>query len=361
MFVRLAEGHRLIRALSGLALAGALALGAMGSTALAAPKTNADPSSPVTIDITQPAAHNGIAEGPVGANIAVAGVATPGDSITIGVAKRADGCTNGFQPLNGVTATAHGDGSFTASFPWPQIASNVGDYYNVCALDTTSNAVGASQTPYRVDSSDAPSITVAQVNDPSAPTPGAGTPTPQPPNPPEGTFYTGGTGGFVEVKGRNFFPGGIQIQILLTQSQLTPTTAALPPLQLASGAAITGPDGTFDVVAQLPPNQTGSFYLSATSSDGTGSVLPTLVGSESAQLALQPTPTPSPTATTAPKATATPITGGTNVKKGRSLGPLHIVGAIALGLFSAIFFIIGVAMLISASGMSGAPTRPQPR
>lgn len=357
MFVRLTEGHKLKHALSGLALAGALTL-ALGPVALAAPKTNADPGS-VTLDIVQPAANAGIAEGPVGANLLVQGSATPGDTIVFGVATKGDGCVPGFQQLNGVTANAaQGDGSFSVTFQWPQIAANVGDRYYVCAQDTANNAIGASQTLFRVDSSEAPTITVTQVNNPAAATPGAGTPTPEPPNPPDGSFYAGG---YVEVKGQNFNPGGISIQLLLTLNQLTPNSAALPGLQIASGAAVTKSNGTFDVIAQLPVGQTGQFYLSATSSDGTSAVLPTLVGSEAVTIVVAPTPTPSPTVTPTPKASPSTDTGGTHNNNNGGPGVAQIVGAIALGLFSAIFFIVGVAMLISASGMSGAPTRPQPR
>ena len=360
MFVRLAGSHRLRHTLSGLAMLGALtlALGTLAPGAQAAAATKADPGT-VTLDISQPAANNGVAEGPVGANLAVQGTATPGDTIAFGVAPHGAGCTTGSQPLSGVTATVQTDGTFATSFAWPQIASTVGARYYVCAQDTTANAIGASQTLFQVDSADPPAITVQQVRDPSAPTPGAGTPTPAAPNPPDGTFYTGG---FIEVKGQNFTPGGTQIQILVTQGQLTPATASTPPLQIVKGIAQSSRNGGFDIVAQLPSGQTGQFYISATSSDGTSTVLPTLVGSQAAQFALAPTPTPSPTATVAATPTSTGSgTTTTNTHQGPTTG--RIVGAIALGLFSAIFFILGVAMLISASGMGSAPTptRPQVR
>jgi hypothetical protein len=360
MFSRLAERHRLRRALSGLPLAFALvlALGMFTPGVMAAPRAKADPGN-VTLDITQPSPNNGIAEGPVAANVAVSGMASPGDAIALGIATNNDGCTtSGFQQLNGVTTTAQGDGSFTKSFAWPQIANNVGDRYFVCAFDTTTNAMGASQSLFQVDSSGAPSITVTEVNNPSAPTPGDGTPTPTPPNPPDGTYYAGG---FVEVKGQNFTPGGIQIQLLLTLQQLTPATAATPSLTVVKGVAQTKHDGNFDVIAQLPSTQTGQFFFSATSSDGTTSVLPTLVASQAVQLALAPTPTPAPTVTPTPKVTAT-VSGNTGTGGGgRGFSKARIAGAIALGLFSAIFFIIGVALLISTSAMGGAVTRSSQR
>jgi hypothetical protein len=362
MIVPLAGSKRLRRALSGLALAGALALtlalalGALTPGAQAAPAAKGDPGS-VSLDIAQPAPNNGIAEGPVGANLLVQGHATAGDAIQIGIAPRNTGCTSGFQPLS-VAAIALSDGSFSGSFAWPQIANNVGDRYYVCAQDTTASAIGASKTLFQVDSSDAPAISVTQVNDPNAATPGAGTPTATPPNPPDGTLYAGG---FIEVKGQNFTPGGTQIQILVTPGQLTPATASTPPLQIVKGQTVTKHDGSFDVFAQLPSGQTGQFYISATSSDGTSSVLPTLVGSQSAKIALAPTPTPSPTATAGITPTATPKSGGTVTPPSSGPGTGRVIGAIALGLFSAIFFILGVAMLISASGMGEAPGRPQLR
>ncbi len=360
MTVRLAGSKRFRRALSGLALAGALALtlalGAQGPRAQADPGAKAD-SGTVTLDIIQPTPNNGIAEGPVGANLWVLGQATAGDALQIGIAPRSTGCTTGFQSLN-VSTNALSDGSFTVALTWPQIASNVGDRYYICAQDTTASAIGASTSLFQVDSSSAPAISVTQVNDPTAATPGAGTPTVTPPNPPDGTFFSGG---FIEVKGQNFTPGGTTIQILVTPGQLTPATAASTPLLIVKGNAVTKHDGSFDVFAQLPSSQTGPFYISATSSDGTSQVLPTLVGSQSAAITQAPTPTPSPTSTPAP--TSTPKNGETPPPSSLTgPGTGRIIGAIGLGLFSAIFFILGVAMLISASGMGDAQGgRPQPR
>ena len=361
MIVRLAGSKRLRATLTGLTVAGALvlALGALTPGAQASPATNSDPSA-VSLDIVQPAPNNGIAEGPVGANLLVQGTTTAGDAIQIGVAPRSAGCTSGFQSLN-VNTTAQSDGSFSATFSWPQIANNVGDRYYICAQDTTASAVGASKSLYQIDSSDAPMITVTEVNNPNAPTPAAGTPAPTPPNPPDGSFYAGG---FIEIKGQNFTPGGTAIQVLLTPTQLTPALASSPQLQVVKGAAVSKHDGSFDIIAQLPSGQTGQFYLNATSPDGTNQVLPTLVGSQAAQITLAPTPTAGPSPTPSPKPTASVDTGTGKSKQPSGPGTGQVIGAIALGLFSAIFFILGVAMLISASGMAtdaSAPGRPQIR
>ncbi|HET9110956.1 MAG TPA: hypothetical protein VFN78_09045 [Ktedonobacterales bacterium] len=361
MIVRLAGSKRLRATLTGLTVAGALvlALAALTPGAQASPATTTDPGA-VSLDITQPAPNNGIAEGPVGANLLVQGNATAGDAIQIGIAPRSTGCASGFQPLN-ISPPLASDGSFSVTFAWPQIANNVGDRYYICAQDTTASAVGASKSLYQIDSSDAPDITVTEVNNPNAPTPGAGTPTPTTPNPPDGTYYAGG---FVDIKGQNFTPGGTAIQVLLTPTQLTPGQASLPQLQVVKGVAVSKHDGSFDIVAQLPSGQTGQFYINATSPDGTSSVLPTLVGSQSAKIALAPTPTAGPTATPSPQVTATTEAGTGQNKQSSGPGTGQVIGAIALGLFSAIFFILGVAMLISASGMApdaSAPGRPQLR
>lgn len=359
MIVRLAGSTRCRRALAGLALASGLALtlalGALGPSTQAAPAIKGDPGS-VSLDITQPAPNNGIAEGPVGANLLVQGNATAGATLQIGIAPRGAGCTTGFQSLN-LSVTALSDGSFTASFAWPQLANNVGDRYYVCAQDTTASAMGASQSLFQVDSAGAPAISVTEASDPNAATPGIGTPTVTPPNPPEGTFYAGG---FIEIKGQNFTPGGTTIQIFVTPTQLTPSAASSTPLQIVKGYPSTSRSGAFDVIVQLPSGQTGQFYISAASSDGTSTVLPTLVGSQSAKIALAPTPTPSPSPSPSPKVTTT--VGPVTPPPPSGPGTGNIIGAIALGLFSAIFFILGVAMLISASGMSDAPGgRPQVR
>lgn len=357
MIVPLAGSARLRRALAALAMVGALALtlGAQAPGAQAAPQAQADPGS-ISLDITQPAPNNGIAEGPVGANLYVQGQGTAGDTIQIGIATRATGCTTGFQALN-LSASVQNNGVFAVAFAWPQIANNVGDRYYVCAQDTTASAIGASQSLFQIDSANPPAISVTEVSDPNAPTPGPGTPTPTPPNPPDGTFYAGG---FIEVKGQNFTPGGLAIQIIVTPVQISPTTAALPPLQIVKGDSVSKRDGSFDVIAQLPTGRTGPLYINATSTDGSSSVLPTLVGSQSANITLAPTPTPSPSPSPSPSASASATTGNTNPPPPPGPGTGRIIGAIALGLFSAIFFILGVAMLISASGMGGGGEAPGP-
>lgn len=376
MIVRHAGAARITRigrVLSGLTMAGTLLL-ALAALAPAAQAAAGSPNDSVSLDIVQPSASGGIAEGPVGANVVVQGTTTPGDAIQLGIANHSDTCQTGFQQVNGATATAQSTGSFSVAFAWPQIANTVGSRYYVCAKDTTNSAstIGASATLFQVDSADAPTLTsVVAVNDPNAGAPGPGTPTPGPLHAPEGTLYLGG---FVEIKGANFTPGGTQIQVMLTPTQLTPSTAANPPLPTVKGATITGRNGTFDVIAKLPSGQEGTLFLSVTSSDGTQQSLPTLVAYQQEQIVAAPVATAAPTATPTVAATVTPKAGGTSSQDG-SKGPStgRIIGAIVLGLFAALSFILGMAMLISASGMEGeggpgspsnpgnATGRPQPR
>lgn len=375
MIVRHAGAARLRRVLSGLTMAGTLLL----ALAALAPAARAAAGSPndntVSLDIVQPAARGGVAEGPVGANVVVQGTATPGDAIQLGIADRSATCQTGFQQVNGATATAQSTGSFTIAFSWPQIANTVNSRYYACAKDTTnsSSPIGASATLFQVDSSDAPVLTsVVAVNDPNASAPGPGTPTPGPLHAPDGTLYLGG---FVEIKGANFTPGGSQIQAMLSPTPLTPSTALNPPLPIVKGATVTRSDGTFDIVAKLPAQQEGTLFISVTSSDGTQQSLPTLVASQQVQIVAAPVataaPTPSPTVSPTPSTKA----GGSSSQEKTSSGPGagRIIGAIVLGLFAALSFILGMAMLISASGMEGeggpgspsnpnsAPGRPLPR
>lgn len=376
MIVRHAGAARLRRVLSGLTMVGMLLL-ALAALAPVAQAAAGLPNDSVSLDIVQPSSSGGVAEGPVGANVVVQGTATAGDAIQLGVASHSDGCQTGFQPVNGASAATQSSGSFTIAFPWPQIANTVGARYNVCAKDTTNSSasIGSSATLFQVDSADAPTLTtVVAVNDPNAAAPGPGTPTPGPLNAPEGTLYLGG---YVEIKGANFTPGGTPIVVVLSPTQLSPGASAPPPLQTVKGSNITRRDGSFDLVAKLPAGQEGTLFLSVTTSDGTQQSLPTLVASQQVQIVAAPVATaaPTPTSTIEPTPTRAAGGGGSSSQDG-SKGPStgRIIGAIVLGLFAALSFILGMAMLISASGMEGegggpgspsnpgnATGRPQPR
>lgn len=344
--------HRMF--LGALALAALMlsfvALAPLARAAGATGARAADPV-PVSVDITQPQPSNNIAEGPVGTNIVLAGKAASGDSIQAGFAPHDTGCATGFQQINGATVSAGGDGSFKVVFAWPQIANNQGARYNVCVDDTTSNSIVAAPTLFQVDSTSGPQISLQEVANPNAPTPGAGTPTPTPPNPPDGSLYANG---FVQIVGSNFTPGGTKVLVFLTAAPLTPGQATADnALSIVSGSSLTSRDGSFTVVTQLPAGQQGALTITVTSADGNGTDLPSLVSSQQVQVVAAPTPTASPSPTPSPTTTTvaptpTPNTGG---GQAHTPGVLRISAAIGTGLLSAVFFIAGVALLVSASGM----------
>jgi len=315
------------------------------STARAA---SLDANSPVSIDIQNPQARGGVVEGPVGANIFAQGAAAPGDTITIGYALKSAGCDGGFQPINDAQPSIQSNGSFTVAFKWPAAANSVNTEYYVCAQDTTANAFGQSTVPYRVDAADPPAINVQQVDNPNAPTAIPGTPTPAPTATARpGRIYGGG---FLQIQGVNFTPGGQNISFFLTPGKFTPGDYVPGnALSVVSGDSRTASDGTFQVVVQLPAGETGSLTINAVTQDGTADLLPTLVASQRLSIVPSPaTPTPQPTVSPTVQATATVGNGGGNK---RAPGPLRITGLIGLGTLSVILFIIGVSFLISASSM----------
>jgi hypothetical protein len=338
-----------------VALAGLLAMLALAAWLAPLPSARAAAlldSGSVTVDIQQPQAHGGVAEGPVGANVLVQGAVPGGDNVTIGYAPQSAGCQSGFQPVPGAQPTIAPNGQFTATFAWPS-ASDVNTEYYVCAQDTNVPTIGQSTILFRVDAGDAPSIQAQATDNPNAPTAVPGTPTPAPTaTPPDGKLYSGG---FVQITGVNFTPGGQPFLIFLTAGPFSPSSynpnAALP---VISGDKRTASDGSFTVVVQLPAGETGSLTLSAVSQDGTANTLPTLVGSQNVTVITPPaTPTPIPTTTTTVQPTAT--AGNNGGGGGKSPDPIQITILIGLGVLSVILFIIGVAFLISASSMP----RPQ--
>ena len=308
-----------------------------------------DASSSVTIDIQNPQASGGVAEGPVGANVFAQGAAPAGDSVTIGYAPQSVGCTTGFQAISGAQPNIQANGNFTVAFQWPDAANTVNAEYYLCAQDATANAIGQSTVLYRVDAASAPAISVQPVDNPNAATPAPGTPTPAPTaTPPDGKVYGGG---YLQITGTNFMPGGQNISFFLTPGAFTasdynPNAA----LTVVSGNIRTDNTGAFTVVVRLPTGETGSLTISAVSQDGSSSLLPTLVASQPLAIIVAPaTPTPQPTVSPTVETTVTPGTG--NAKKPAAPGPYKITGLIGLGMLSVILFIIGVGFLISASSM----------
>ncbi len=308
-----------------------------------------DPNT-VSVDIQKPQPVGGVAEGPVGANIYVQGSAPAGDTVIIGYAPQSAGCQTGFQQISGAQPSMQSNGNFSATFRWPSAANIVNTEYYVCAQDTTTNAIGQSSVLYRVDAASKPAISVQEVANPNAQTPLPGTPTPAPTaTPPNGNVYSGG---YLQITGANFTPGGQNLYFFLTPGPFTASdynpSAALP---VVSGDTRTASDGSFQVTVQLPTGETGDLTVSAVSQDGTGTLLPTLVGSQALSIIVAPaTPTPQPTISPTVATTPTTGTGGGN-QSSTTPSPLQITGLIGLGMLSVILFIIGVAFLISASSM----------
>ena len=345
----------LARPAARASLVGLLAMLALAAWLLPLSSARAASMAPgsVTVDIQKPQAHGGVAEGPVGANILVQGAIPAGDSVTIGYAPQTTGCQSGFLAVPNAQPTVGSDGNFTATFSWPT-TSDVNTEYYVCAQDASVSTIGQSNVLFRVDAGSAPAIQVQTVDNPNAPTAVPGTPTPAPTaTAPDGKTYSGG---YVQVTGANFTPGGQNISFFLTPGPFSPSSydpnAAL---KVVSGDIRTASDGSFTVVVQLPTGETGDLTLSAVSQDGTNQTLPTLVGSQSLSVIVSPaTPTPNPTISPTVQTTVTP--GGTGNQNGNGPGALKITGLIGLGVLSVILFITGVAFLISASSM---PKQPQ--
>jgi hypothetical protein len=330
-----------------IALLAVLALAAWLLPRSSARAASMDASGAVTVSLQRPQPNGGVAEGPVGANVFVNGSVPAGDTVTIGFAPQSAGCQTGFQAIPNAQPSVGSDGTFTAAFPWPA-ATTVNTEYFICAQDASVTTIGQSTDVYRVDAGAPPAIQVQSVENPNAPTPAAGTPTPAPTaTAPDGKIYSGA---FVQVAGANFTPGGQSVLLFLTPGRFAPSSYnPNSALQVVSGDPRTASDGSFTVIVQLPPGESGDLTLSAVSQDGTAQTLPTLLASQELSIIQAPaTPTPLPTTSPTVQVTVTPGGSGSNH---RAPGPYKITLLIGLGVLSVILFIIGVAFLISASSM----------
>ncbi|MEO7001567.1 MAG: hypothetical protein ABI068_07175, partial [Ktedonobacterales bacterium] len=167
-------------------------------------------ASSVTLHITQPAPQSTTVEGPVGANVTVQGqAATAGDSYQLGYSIQSQGCASDFNAISAVQPlTVDTNGSFTATFAWPQDANSVGASYYVCAMDqtTATNPVAQSAEVFHVDAAAAPAITVVALD-------ANGTPAP--------TSNSLVAGGRAQISGQNFFPAGDNLYVFLTPHQFS--------------------------------------------------------------------------------------------------------------------------------------------
>lgn len=332
-------GARLARfgvlaALLGLNLAALL-----GSLLLSATLAHADSPGSVNIIVPKPASK--VARGPVGANVSISGVGTPKHSYQLGYAPAASTCAASADIPSAVTV-ADSDGKFAVTFLWPSGASAIGASYSVCALDKTDPtpppAIESSQL-FQVAASGAPTITLSQ---PVA-TPVSGvTPVPTPES---GTFYAGSS---LQIVGANFVPGKTPLLVYVTATEeFRPGDLASRPLATADGGATTPDDaGAFTAVVVLPGAVLGNLYIHVVSNDGTATLLPALIATQPLVIKQKPTPTP-PTPTATPKATPSPTPIGASTGA-PSLG--NIFGVLGLGCLSVVLFILGIGLIMSASG-----------
>lgn len=327
------------------ALVMALALAAWVIPTSTARAANLD--SPISIDFRNPQPSGGVAQGPTGANIFAQGSVPAGDGVAIGFAPQSAGCSSGFQSIS-AQPSMQSNGNFSVAFKWPEAANTVNAEYYLCAQDTTSNTVGQSSSLYRVVAGSDPAISIQQVDNPNAPTAIPGTPTPAPTaTAPSGKLYSGG---YIQIQGVNFDPGGQSVSFFLTPGAFkAPDYNPNSALTVANGDTRTASDGSFSVVVQLPEGETGSnLTLSAVSQDGTSTTLPTLVASQQVAIITSP-PTPTPNPTVSPTTSVTTNNNTTTTTPKKQVTATQVVGLIGLGILSVILFIVGVAFLISAS------------
>lgn len=322
----------------GVALAALALAAAGGSPSLASAHPQDTPM--VTIQIPAPNS-NGVAQGPVGANLTIDGSGfTDGHTYQLGYAQVSQQCgTIGstLPTFAGGTVTTSG-GAFSTTVQWPAGAANVGGRYYICVTDTTD----ATQPPvqssdiFRVVAASAPTF---KLMDPSTSAPLQGPP------------YLLYIGSQVTISGQNFAPGSLTLIAYLSKqpiksgSDLDGATS----LNTTNSSSITTQDtGNVTATVLIPASvSAGSYYLYLVSSDRQGSSLPSLMASVQVTLAQQPTATPKPSPTATPKATATP---GGNSSTGPGLG--RTLGVIGLSLLSLILLIAGVLLLVG-----GGPRR----
>ncbi|HKS68965.1 MAG TPA: hypothetical protein VJQ45_00995, partial [Ktedonobacterales bacterium] len=321
-----ARGLVLGMVLTALALAAA-----SGSPSLA----SAHPQDTPTISIAIPAPNsNGVAQGPVGANLTINGSGfTDGHTYQLGYVPQSQGCGTSGSTLptfaNGSVTTS--GGSFSATVQWPAGAANVDGRYYICVTDTTDTTVPPVQSSdlFRVVAANAPQFKLV---DPSTSAPLQGPP------------YLLYIGSPVTISGQNFAPGGLTLLVYLSQQPIKSgsdfDSATL--LSTTNRTAITTQDtGAVTATIQIPAGvSAGSYNLYLVSSDRQGASLPSLMDSVQATLAQQPTATPKPSPTATPKATPPP---SEHSSTGPGLG--RTLGVVGLSLLSLLLLIAGVLLL----------------
>lgn len=322
----------------GVALALLAALAAVGgSPSLASARPRDTPS----ISIQIPIPNNGVAQGPVGANLTLSGSGfTDGHTYQLGYTPQGQSCgTNSSAvPTFAKGTVTSANGAFSATVQWPAGAANVNGKYAICALDTTDTTQPPVQSSdlFQVVAASAPSF-ILQNPSTSAPL--------------QGPPYAVQVGSQVTISGQNFAPGGLTLQVFLARHQIKTLSDLNNATQLnTTNTTAISTQATGDVTAtiQMPASVTsGTYYLYLISADTQGLGLPSLMAFVQVTIVPQPTATPQPSPTATPKAKATPTTG--NTSGGTSAG--KVLGVVGLSLLSLLLLIAGVLLL------AGGPRR----
>ncbi len=316
----------------GVSLLAAVALMGGAQPARAAVRDNTP-----TFGITNPL-YSGVAEGPVGTDVAVQ--AQPGSNwtptATITLSALPDGSTCGANPGTPISTpnpiTVNADSSFTGTFLWPANLGGTGTTYVLCASESGAGTqVGQAANKFIVLANSAPVIAVS----PS----------------------TEQAGGQVLVTGANWVP----VQPITLVLQNAGETIQQDPGEQLKASLYPNSDGSFSLSVTLPKDRTGS---SATGNaqdiiaemgpqiDTTHFAL--MAQSDPLTITVPPHATPTPNPTVAP--TATPVHGsggvGTTTQNGGGKDKLLII---LLGLIAVVLLVAGIIVAVLALRGRGMP------
>jgi hypothetical protein len=197
--------------------------------------------------------NNGFAEGPVGTSVAVRGTGwMPAGSVDVGPVtislvdmdndtegSPGSACQNGAPqivlPLVDSTIATDSTGTFTSAFDWPPEAGEAGHSYWACGTQGDMTSAGVDY--FTVLSPNPPSVLI--------------------------TATQAAPGSMLTVTGRNWLPGGVQVNILIA-----PCVACQPAFSSKTQVP-SQPDGSFSVQARVPADAPlgTTLYVSAQDSD----------------------------------------------------------------------------------------------
>jgi hypothetical protein len=296
-------------------------------------RANANPTFAITAPI-----YNGVAEGPVGTNIAISaqGGWTPNTQLKLYVASVSSTCDaqagSGLQVSLVPAINVNNNGGFSGVFVWPSAANQTGAY-NVCASDGTLS--GVSSTTFTLMSStnghpsNNPIIVLSFPADPNK----------------------AATGDQITVVGSNWLPGGSVMQVHFRLQPANTLINQQPDFTFTETAT---PDssGAFQQKLTLPTNIVDNREVLAYGGPSVGSTFALVSTSASFVIVVAPTATTAPTPTVAPTAT----TGNSNpggTQPGDNNGNMWIL---LLGLIAIILLIAGIVVAMLALRGRGPST-----